>query len=311
VDRHQMDARAPLRLTFSHLRQTVTNPYQTRHITVPLCPTKVRKTQLGSGAFAVKYAISIFIMTFVSAWAQAVPSVIPVCGDEDSWPPYLRFQTENGIVTNKPEGYALDFARLILDKKGVEFSVDMLPWQRCLNSAKQGRHAMVLNAMYTIQRDLGYLTTRPLYSLTAIYIYRSDAPAPRIQQATDLSKYRLCGLHGYDYQPFSLDPGQVDQGARTFEQVVDKLKYKRCDMLIGHFETISERSKSMTTPLFQDPQFAYAKVPGLAPLPYVMLVSRNTPYAYQLLAMLNEGIAQAIDSPEDKRLKKKWNIDWK
>lgn len=245
-----------------------------------------------------------------AALPSSIPTSIPVCDDQDSWPPYLQYQVVKGQRTGKLEGYSLDLARLILDKKSIQFEVEMLPWKRCLQNVELGHSAMLLNAMGTPERAKLYLATKPFYSLTAVYIYLSAGPTPRITQASDLGNYRVCGMFGYDYQPFGLGKDQIDQVAHSFEQLVEKLNRKRCDILIGHYEIMAQRSKEAGTSIFQNPQFSFAKIPQLPLVPFVMLISRKAPYAQELRTLMDDGFSEILNGPEDKILKKKWGIAW-
>jgi hypothetical protein len=55
------------------------------------------------------------------------------------------------------------------------------------------------------------------------------------------------------------------------------------------WQTLSSVCSPVT---FAKLDIAYEAVPGLPPSPCHMMVSRRTPYAEALLAMLNEGIAE-------------------
>ena len=260
-------------------------------------------TMLNSAIFSI-----CLLSTFASTVHAEVPKNLAICDDQDGWPPYMQFQVVNGQRTGKIEGYTLDLTKLILEKQAIRFDVEMLPWKRCLRSVQTGSHDMVLNAMLTPERTNLYLATKPFYSLTGVFIYLAAEPTPRITKASDLANYRICGLHGYDYQPFGLRKDQVDQAAHTFEQVVKKLEFKRCDILIGHQEIMGQRSMVTGSSIFDNPLFSFAKIPELPRVPFVMLISRNTPHANELKALMDDGFAKVLNTSEDKRLKKKWGI---
>ncbi len=246
----------------------------------------------------------------VNASEVSLPATLRVCDDEDTWPPYLQYQLRNGERTGELEGYSLDLAKLILGNRKVQFKVEMLPWKRCLKGVGEGDFAMLLNAMSTPERSERYYATRPYYSLTPIYIYMTSESKPNILRAEDMAQYRLCGLIGYDYQPFRVKPEQIDQGAKSFEQVMEKLKRKRCDLVIGHYEIMAQRRTNEGTSVFKDPAYAFAKVPNLPNVQFVMLVSKNTIYGEELRAFLDVEISKVLNSPMDKLMRKKWGIDW-
>jgi polar amino acid transport system substrate-binding protein len=90
-------------------------------------------------------AAAMFLL--VAAPCRAVlPAVINVCDDSAEWPPYTYFERSNGTRTNVLTGFSVEYLRRVMDHAHLRFTIDLIPWQRCMAEVQEGQYAMLLNA---------------------------------------------------------------------------------------------------------------------------------------------------------------------
>ena len=118
----------------------------------------------------MKLTHAMLLLGCVSSFAYAaLPSSIKICDDGDEWPPFSYYQRDDGTKTKQVVGYSVDYIQSILDKQKVAFSLELLPWKRCLADVKEGARAMLLSASRTPEREKDYLISKPYYAMTGIY----------------------------------------------------------------------------------------------------------------------------------------------
>jgi polar amino acid transport system substrate-binding protein len=251
--------------------------------------------------------LGIALLMAAGASRAALPSVIGVCDDGAEWPPYTYFKRVNGTKTNTLIGFSVEYLQRVLERKGLHFTLDLIPWKRCMAEVVSGHYAMLLNASLNDERARDYLVTQPYYALTLVYFYDADRPRPAINSAADLRTLHACGVSGYNYVPFGLEPNMIDTDAKDLPQAFLKLKRGHCDVVperlevaIG-YEAIGELD-------LKAEGIQYAPVPHLPRSPFYMMVSRNVPYANELLSVLNEGIAAIEGSHEAYDLAAKYGL---
>jgi polar amino acid transport system substrate-binding protein len=220
----------------------------------------------------------------------ALPTEIAVCDDDAEWPPYTYFERVNGVKSNKLTGFSVDYLQRILARKGLHFTLELLPWQRCMAEVNEGRYAMLLNASTNDERVKTFLVSKPYYALTLVYFYPADRPKPAVNNPADFRRLRSCGVSGYNYAPFGLEPDMIDTDAKDLTQAFLKLKRDRCDVVPDRLE-VALGYQTLGLINLQKEGLRYAPIPGLPRSPFYMMVSRNVPYAAELLAAINEGIA--------------------
>jgi polar amino acid transport system substrate-binding protein len=243
--------------------------------------------------------------------ANAAPlapnQTIRVCGQIAEWPPYLYFKRDLQGQTDEVIGYSADLLQWSLERKGLRYSIDMLPWKRCTESVRLGTHDMMTDVASNPERARSYLVTRPYYAQHLVYFYDMARPAPAVATSADLKKLRLCAVNGYAYTAFGLDPAQIDTGAQDLTQSLLKLKNRRCDAVPERLE-IALGYQALGKVDFKVLGIAYGVLPDLPPSSFHMMVSRNVPYAAELLAVLDEGIEYAGRSGEAKQLAARYGI---
>lgn len=137
------------------------------------------------------------------------------CGDKAGWPPYTY---EDGDTL---KGYDLDVLKKIFEPYSLSYRVHMLPWRRCLEMVKEGAFDVALSASGNSERAVTYRMSQPYYFVTPSYIYlKSRFPdGLNIPPAEITRQYKVCGLRGYSYHSFGLEPDSVETTTNTFTQL--------------------------------------------------------------------------------------------
>jgi polar amino acid transport system substrate-binding protein len=253
--------------------------------------------------------IALFLVlgcSTLNAEPLGAKQVIKVCGQIAEWPPYLYFKRSLGVRTEEVVGYSAEYLNRVLARKGLSYTIDMLPWKRCMAEVENGTYDMMTDTSNNAERARTYLVTKPYYALHLVYFYDKARQKPLVQSAADLKKLRLCAVNGYNYVPFGLSNEQIDTGAQNLGQSFLKLKNNRCDAMPERLE-IALGYKAIDVVDFDRLDIGFETVPGLPPSQFHMMVSRNVPYSNELLAVLNEGI-DAIAGGSAKELSDKYSI---
>lgn len=225
---------------------------------------------------------------------------LKICDDDNGWPPYL-FQ-EPGKQSGQLTGYAADVLERIAHAQHLQYQIDLLPWERCLQSVRRGDYQMALNGSYSEQRDHDFLLTRPYYSTHSAYFYsrRQHPGGIAIATLSDLKHYRVCGLHGYNYRTYGLGPGDVDDGAIHFPQLLAKLRANHCDLFIEKREVMA--GFALTDPqmheLMSGDWLGFAPLSDVPATGFHMMVSRAIPNGEALRQLLNQAL-DALDKQGD------------
>jgi polar amino acid transport system substrate-binding protein len=267
---------------------------------------RFRACALGAGTL-----LAAGLAAFAPA-ARAQPPQLPagttvkVCDDDAEWPPFTYQERHDGQKGPRVIGAAVDALARILGAAGVHYTVELLPWTRCLESIKAGTHDMALNASYTDERARDFLMTRPLYALDSDYYYsrRAHPQGMDIHTLADLKRWRVCGLLGYNYATYGLQPQELDLSPPNFALMLRKVSHGRCDLFIEKREVIA--GLGLIDPLVHrelaNPDIVGEPVPGVEATPFYMIVSRATPHGPALQQLLNDGIGRLQASGEMHRI---------
>ena len=243
-----------------------------------------------------------------AAAAQGRPTV-SVCDDDAERPPYV-FQKHRGASASMEfTGYAVDVLTRILGPLGEGFTLELLPWRRCLLQVQSGSTDLVLNIARSPERESQFLFTLPYYQMRLGYFYDAERPVPAVRTREDLGLLRLCLAAGYNYAPFGIDPKapNVTGTAKTVGQAFQMLKAGRCDVVPERVETaIGYRLAGLAD--FERLGLAWKPVPGLPTQPFHMGVSPKSAQAQALLQRLNAGIERLRDSGQLAQLAQGYGI---
>lgn len=229
----------------------------------------------------------------LSAAARTALSVA-ICDDENEWPPYSYYQRIDGKKTTRVVGFAVDVIDDIFNRHGIDYSVDLIPWSRCLAVSSLGRdYAMVFNLSYNAERAKAFLLSRPYYATTSYYYYsrRNHPKGLAINSLADLKKYRVCGVQGYNYDGYGLSSGEVDQGARSFTALISKVKLGRC-ALFPEKDEVMMGYAAIGKDYLSDPDIGKAPIPGMKPDLFYFGVAKRYAHAEEVHAMIDAALVQ-------------------
>ncbi len=186
-------------------------------------------------------ALALGVMSVATASAQTVK----ICDDEAGWPPYVYNPIENGAAnTSKIEGAAVDFMAAVLEDAGIDHTIELLPWKRCLKEVADfgsgGDFEAFSNGSYNEERLKIYYITKPIYETNSGLFY-SEAKFPNgldLKSVDDAKKYKMCGVFGYNYENWNMTNDDLDTSAKTTEQALKKVEAGRCDAVLSSIEPV-------------------------------------------------------------------------
>lgn len=215
---------------------------------------------------------------------------IAICDDENEWPPYSYYQRIDGKKSATITGFAANVIKDIFSRRGVDYTIDLIPWPRCLAVSTLGKdYGMVLNMSYNAERAKSFYFSRPYYATTSYYYYsrRNHPEGLAIASVADIRKYRVCGVQGYNYDGYGLAPGEVDQGAKNFTALITKVKLGRCALFLEKDEVMTGYA-AIGKNYLADPDIGKAPIPGMKPDLFYFGVSKRFAHGEELDALIDE-----------------------
>ena len=247
----------------------------------------------------------------LSGLASAAPlepqQIIKVCATMAEWPPYMYYQRLHGQKSDQLVGLTAEYLQRIMAAQGLRYQLDLLPWQRCLESARRGLYDMMTDVSTNDERAKIYLVSRPYYAMTLVYFYDKSRPKPPIHSAADLKKLRLCAVSGYNYAVFGLKPEDIQTGSQSMGQSYQKLKHDRCDAMPERLE-VAYGYQMLGVADFEQLNIGVGQLPDLKPSTFHFMVSRSVPYGRELLTVLDAGIEKIQNSAAGKEIALRYSI---
>ncbi len=180
----------------------------------------------------------------------------------------------------------------IFARHGVTHTIDLIPWPRCMAVTMMGKqYAMVLNLSFNPEREQAFLFSRPYYATTAYYYYskRNHPHGLNIKVPADIRKYRVCGVQGYNYDGYGMQPGEVDQGAKNFPALISKTQLGRCALFLEKDEVMMAYA-AIGKSYLADPDIGKAPIPGMKPSLFYFGISKNFERAEELRGLIDESL---------------------
>lgn len=233
-------------------------------------------------------------MAALAADAPPARLSIAICDDENEWPPYSYFQRVGGKKTGVLTGFAVAVIREIFTRRAVDYTIELIPWPRCMAVATLGRqYGMVLNLSYNEERARAFLFSRPYYATTSYYYYsrRNHPRGLAIQGVADIRKHRVCGVQGYNYEGYGMAPGEVDQGAKSFPALISKMQLGRCALFLEKDEVMTAYA-AIGKDYLADPDIGKAPIPGMKPDLFYFGISKRFPRAEEVKLVIDEELQQ-------------------
>lgn len=249
-------------------------------------------------------AISLLFVGIVTNLALADESVkgdslkgktIRACGDGAEWPPFHYFKRDGGTITEEVTGYTIDLLKTILSESGINLEVELPPWKRCLSDTESGKYQIALDSSFNEKRAKAYLLSAQHYTLTPAFFYLKESYPVGLSIATSADLWKngpVCGLVGYNYEGFApgIKNSNVDRGAKTFKELIHKVKKKRCPTFLARMEILTGFTAIGTN--YLKGEFGYNPLPDGNADPFYLLISRKFEQKYELKDVIDTGIAR-------------------
>lgn len=257
------------------------------------------------------YFIFSFIISLQALGAKAtfekIPShyVIKLCGQDAEWPPYFYFEKSATGSKGSLAGYSVEFLEKVLSKHKIKYKINAIPWVRCKEGVREGKYDMMMDTSNNAEREQLYEVSKPYYAMRFAYFYNVRQPQPAIEKVEDLKNYSICAVLGYNYAPLGLTEKDIDQGAYSVKQLMQKIENSRCDLAAERLEIILGNQRLGRLSLKKS-GIKYAFIPGAQPQTFHMMISKNFKYKEHLLKIINEGILEMQMSGEAAKLGNKY-----
>lgn len=229
---------------------------------------------------------------------------VRMCGE--NWPPFIYAQVgkdESGYF--KKTGTHLNLFATLSNLTGLKFSIDLIPWQRCLeeveNFGSKNKYEIALDATFNEERARKYHYVGPIYSTgTSLFFSRTKFPnGPRLEKSgkivstiNEMQQFKICGLLGWNYEsyytlhdiPRSIVVQQTSGGLGS---VLRMVAADRCDLFEA--PTIVVIGAVVTGQLSIPDDIACLKL-AEEQQPFYLMVSRSTPRALELVSRMTTAL---------------------
>lgn len=255
----------------------------------------------------VMVALLITLESPKAAAAQELPAQLTACGDEGGFPPY-SYVERSGDNSTPPSGsvigYNVDLLRELFAPLGHSVEFTLLPWPRCLALVGNGDIDMAMDVSRTPDRQGDLLFPRAHYSTTTILIQAGPVTAETaISTPAELEAQRVCIINGWAFSALGMSPNARPAGTPLNPAAAaDMLRAGRCNVLPYAREALL--GNSLLDPAFplDTEEFTQTVVPWEVRSEKHFAVGHALPYAEELVALLDEGIARLLASGAAERI---------
>jgi polar amino acid transport system substrate-binding protein len=221
---------------------------------------------------------------------------VRACGGDNNWPPMSFIQSPSKTV----EGISADLLRAIFKTAP---RIELRPWMRCLIEVQEHVHFdVVMSAFKNPEREKQFFFSQSYHSLTPSYMYATAKFArPPISRLADLSRYKVCSLHGSSTFYTGLPNSAIESSANNYLSLQKKLAYGYCDIVVDMREVLMGFSKLALLP-FDAQKYTLLDLPETEKYPVHFAVSRTHPQGAQLIAQIDRGLNELQRSGKLKAL---------
>lgn len=241
----------------------------------------------------------LIVFTVNNSFAEFGDRPIRICEDKAGWPPYHYEVVDETTKKKTAKGYGIDVINTIFKKHNLEYSIDFLPWKRCLQLLQIGNKChMALSGSYSAWRNKAFYLVS--WYKTQKYYFYSKKHYPKglaIMTLADLRNYRLGGIFGYSYEYLGALETSIDKGTKDYDALIKKLDRGRVDLFVEQYEVMAGFSV-LGKNYLNLPDLNYARVPELEPTWFNMMISKKYEHALPLRQILSAGIAELRWSEE-------------
>ncbi|WP_019615744.1 substrate-binding periplasmic protein [Psychromonas ossibalaenae] len=249
--------------------------------------------------------LSIFVPCILQAADREI-ELVRVCDDSGEWPPFIHYQSRDADKGVAVVGYSVDVIEAVFAENNIQFSVDLIPWKRCLREVELGEYDMLLNASSNDDRARKYYLSSSYYAVTPYYFYskKHNPDGLTIRSRADLSKYRVGCIIGYNYDYWGIKTVEVDRDANDYAHLIGKLHRNRVDLFVENMEVIAGFSL-IGQNFIDDPDLGYRPFPEALPTPFHMMFTRNE-RGQKLMRLVNKTLAEMQKSGQLQEFLKKY-----
>ena len=261
----------------------------------------------------IKYETVIFVFFFIHgliipAFAGDIHDrTIHIADDSAEWPPYTYYKRINGKKSDEIVGFSVDVIRDIFNNNNINFTITFLPWKRALLEVENGKqYQMLLSGSYSRERDKKYYLSKGYYSTTVYYFYskKHHPDGMVINSTSDLKKYNIAGLRGYNYESYGINNHDIYKRLNNYNSLIPFLHANRCDLFLDIIELMSGYSQIGKNYL-GDKDLAYAPAEGILPAIFQMMITKNE-LGKELKRIIDKGINRLEKSGRLAEMKKKY-----
>lgn len=232
-----------------------------------------------------RLALTLFSLVLMTSASQA-QTTWRACGGDSTWPPMSYFSPKDKSV----QGFSVEVLKAIFDTAP---SFQLRPWARCLAETESMQASdIVMSIFKTPERTKKFLFSRTYFSLTPAYFYsKRRFNTPPIEKRSELSRYKVCSLHGAAISYTGLKPEQIESGATNYLSLYRKIERGHCDIVVDMEEVFWGFDHLGSVP-FSHPDFAIRPLPDAERFPLHFAVSSNHPHAQEIIDTIDKGIQQ-------------------
>ena len=265
----------------------------------------------------------IFFKSFlVTFWALTGTSLalgnddVRLCYHDGEWPPYIYFKRDKGEIDKTVVvGATVELFNEVFKRIGIKHSMTMGPWIRCLHEVthfdKYGEFEVFTNGSFNDERAEKYYITSALYKTHQGLFYSSKKfkTAPKIDSASDLKNYHVCGILGYNYTMYKKlgVTNKIDTAAQGLAHVLRKIAHEKCDFFLSPIEPILAGKRYGVYDYSKD--IAVIKLPWAGTTTFHAFISKKSPRAFELYTKINQEIQILQGRGESDEIFRKWLED--
>lgn len=260
----------------------------------------------------IKYGLCVAVFLSALVGFPAMSQVVNVCNDNAEWPPYTFYPRDNGKADKSSlVGASYEAIKTIFQQAGMKMEMKMMPWKRCLdevhNFATKGQFELFMDGSSNDERMSKYLRTEAFYQTNQGYLYSTKKfpSGPEVKKVSDLNKYKVCGIAGYNYEPYVKYglTSKIDTRTKSPKSLLQKLTAGRCDIFLSAIEPIL--GGNLVGQITFTPDIKYAVLNELPKTKFYGWVSKGSPRSAQLVETINKGLDKLkADGELDKIFKK-------